>query len=177
MSNIDLKALPSGGKRMRIDLSGQVFGRLTAVEFAGINGKSRASCHCLCTCGNQVIVTSIHLRTGNTQSCGCLRAERASAAAKETGRRAKGQRQALLDRLESAERRAEEAEKERDALRKDAARWIFVASKAELESFGGDSYCLPYICAWDYKPGPQLNEQFSSLEAAIDAAMAQEGGK
>jgi hypothetical protein len=55
-----------------IDLTGQTFGRLTAVERAP--GKwTRWLCRC--TCGVETAVTSANLRSGDTSSCGCLRRE------------------------------------------------------------------------------------------------------
>lgn len=63
----------------RIDLTGKRFGRLTVVEYAGTNkvGKSSAvTWHCKCDCGNDTIVMTNHLRTGNTSSCGCFVRER-----------------------------------------------------------------------------------------------------
>jgi hypothetical protein len=56
-----------------INLLGQKFGKLTVVRFAGRNhGKSRnVSWECLCDCGNTTVTSSGHLRSGNTESCGC----------------------------------------------------------------------------------------------------------
>lgn len=53
----------------RVDLKGQKFGRLTAVEPKG----SKWLCHC--DCGNQVEVYQGSLRKGASKSCGCLRRE------------------------------------------------------------------------------------------------------
>lgn len=59
----------------RIELGGQVFGRLTVIRFAG-KGKSRESkWECQCECGNVTIVFGTHLRSGTTSSCGCLHRE------------------------------------------------------------------------------------------------------
>ena len=46
---------------------GEKFGKLTVVDYAG-NGQRK----CLCECGNEVIVGTTHLKSGNTRSCGCL---------------------------------------------------------------------------------------------------------
>ena len=58
-----------------IDLTGQQFGRLTALERAekpeGIKSRN-AYWLCQCDCGNTAIVDGSHLRSGNTKSCGCL---------------------------------------------------------------------------------------------------------
>ncbi|MBQ5655948.1 MAG: hypothetical protein IIV14_00755 [Bacteroidaceae bacterium] len=59
----------------RIDLTGQRFGRLVVIEYAGSNNHKRAAWRCLCDCGNQKIVDSGNLRSGNSQSCGCLHNE------------------------------------------------------------------------------------------------------
>jgi hypothetical protein len=53
-----------------LDLSGQVFGRLTVLARAANRGRATAW-HCRCTCGTTTIVRAGHLRSGNTRSCGC----------------------------------------------------------------------------------------------------------
>ena len=53
-----------------IDLTGDKYGRLTVLERAANKGKKTAWL-CQCDCGNQVVVTSTHLRSGHTSSCGC----------------------------------------------------------------------------------------------------------
>lgn len=59
----------------RIDLTGQRFGRLTVVKFAGVD-KNRNKCwDCKCDCGKNVTVYGSHLKSGNTKSCGCLNRE------------------------------------------------------------------------------------------------------
>ncbi len=52
------------------DLTGQTFGRLTVLGYAGKKGGS--TYNCLCTCGNTKIVLGRSLTTGATKSCGCL---------------------------------------------------------------------------------------------------------
>ncbi len=75
------------------DISGQKFGRLTAVEYLpGSSGASRW--RCVCECGGQASPTITQLRGGNTQSCGCLHRERASEA-----KRTHGHRQTRLYRI------------------------------------------------------------------------------
>lgn len=56
-----------------IDLTGQKFGRLTAIHVD--HTASRVRWVCVCSCGSEVSVSASKLRSGNTQSCGCLRAE------------------------------------------------------------------------------------------------------
>ena len=53
---------------------GQTFDRLTVVSFAGVRTQKRLW-SCLCSCGRQVIVSTGHLRSGNSRSCGCLRTD------------------------------------------------------------------------------------------------------
>jgi len=55
-----------------LDLSGQKYGRLTVVEYVGKDKHNTAMWRCKCDCGNDIIVTSHRLRSGNTKSCGCL---------------------------------------------------------------------------------------------------------
>ncbi len=66
-----------GGCSGGIDLSGQTFGRLTAVRRVGTRQRS-AIWLCVCSCGNTREVISSNLRRGVTQSCGCLAKEVAS---------------------------------------------------------------------------------------------------
>lgn len=55
------------------DITGQRFGRLVAISYAG--RKSSARWLCQCDCGNHKVVSVDHLRNGDTRSCGCLRTE------------------------------------------------------------------------------------------------------
>lgn len=54
------------------DLSGQQFGELTAIRDVG-SKKYRRMWECKCSCGQVVVVSSNHLKRGNTKSCGCLK--------------------------------------------------------------------------------------------------------
>lgn len=71
----------------KIDLSGQIFGRLTVLEQAENiitpNGRSHVAWRCLCECGNIVNVRSEYLRNGHTVSCGCKAKEVLNAAGKK----------------------------------------------------------------------------------------------
>lgn len=65
-------------KKCYIDLTGQRFGKLVALQcIDSINSKnSNKLWRCKCDCGNDnFITTSQHLRSGNTQSCGCLKSK------------------------------------------------------------------------------------------------------
>lgn len=61
---------------MRVrDYTGEKFGKLTAIEFAGrrktSGGESKRTWKCACDCGNIITVDASSLSSGNTQSCGC----------------------------------------------------------------------------------------------------------
>jgi len=56
------------------DISGQVFGYLTAIKYIGIKNKNPLWL-CDCPCGNSINATSNHLRSGDTKSCGCYKSE------------------------------------------------------------------------------------------------------
>ncbi len=55
----------------RIDLTGKVFGKLTALEFSHSDDKERYYWLCKCECGNTKVINSASLRRGASKSCGC----------------------------------------------------------------------------------------------------------
>lgn len=57
-----------------IDLTGKVFGRLSVLGYVGSRNK-KALWLCKCECGHFSVVASSGLRSGGTQSCGCLARE------------------------------------------------------------------------------------------------------
>ena len=66
---------PSGLKRRGRpvkDITGQRFGKLTAIELVGRNPYGKALWRCLCDCGGEIVTTMANLQTGATRSCGCL---------------------------------------------------------------------------------------------------------
>jgi len=69
-----------------IDLTGQVFGRLTVIARAPSVGDGRAMWRCQCECGEPRVVAGKSLRSGNTLSCGCLHRALASSANKTHGK-------------------------------------------------------------------------------------------
>jgi hypothetical protein len=75
----------------KIDLTGQRFGRLIAVERSA-SRRSRTVWMCRCDCGKMKAVTTTELRRGDTQSCGCLFLECAKAKAKVRAHYLAGQR-------------------------------------------------------------------------------------
>jgi hypothetical protein len=59
-----------------LNLEKQIFGRLIVEKFVGFNKHHNSLWLCVCSCGIKSIVSSNSLRSGNTQSCGCLALER-----------------------------------------------------------------------------------------------------
>lgn len=55
-----------------VDITGQIFGRLTVIR------KHPDPCmwECLCRCGKTTLATGTNLRRGNTTSCGCFHLEK-----------------------------------------------------------------------------------------------------
>jgi len=63
------------------------FNRLVVLSLIGSNKYRQRIWLCECDCGNQSQVTTLDLNSGNTQSCGCLLREKASARASEVFRK------------------------------------------------------------------------------------------
>ena len=60
------------------NLLGQVFNNLTVIRrFPENTEKGLAMWECMCTCGNNVVVSGVNLRSGRKKSCGCLSNRRA----------------------------------------------------------------------------------------------------
>lgn len=66
---------PADESRKRQDITGQKFGRLTAMAFSHIGKNKQRVWRCICDCGNESFVSINTLRYGASQSCGCLRSE------------------------------------------------------------------------------------------------------
>ena len=60
------------GKTQLKDLTGQKFGKLTVISYAG-SSRHRSSWLCECDCGNIVVVNQMELTRKDTLSCGCLK--------------------------------------------------------------------------------------------------------
>ena len=56
---------------MKLDLTNQPFGKLTAKEIVG-KDKRGYLWRCECECGGKKVVPASYLRNGHTQSCGCI---------------------------------------------------------------------------------------------------------
>lgn len=66
----------------KIDLTGKRYGYLTVIKpaenFTYPSGRKRTQYLCRCDCGNEVILPSSNLKSGNTKSCGCKHYELSS---------------------------------------------------------------------------------------------------
>lgn len=60
-----------------LELTGQVFGKLSVVEKAGRDQYGRVLWRCACACGQEAVTAGRNLVAGFTKSCGCYRRERA----------------------------------------------------------------------------------------------------
>ncbi len=58
------------------DLSGQRFGRLTAIREAGKNKQGNTLWYCVCDCGGNTTTINSNLTRGNSKSCGCISREK-----------------------------------------------------------------------------------------------------
>lgn len=56
----------------KLNLINQKYGYLTVIGEADKRIRGLVTWHCKCDCGNEIDVTTNALRSGNTQSCGCL---------------------------------------------------------------------------------------------------------
>lgn len=55
-----------------IDLTGQRFGRLRALECVGFDKRHNRRWRCACDCGQGTVTITTKLRSGKKRSCGCL---------------------------------------------------------------------------------------------------------
>ena len=62
----------------RENLTGQHFGRLTAIEYAGTNKRGKTTWKCVCDCGEIITVRADGLKSGHSSSCGCWQRENSS---------------------------------------------------------------------------------------------------
>lgn len=64
------------GSGLITDMTGQRFGMLVVLAFAGVKGSAQhATWRCVCDCGNETVAVGASIRAGRTRSCGCLSRE------------------------------------------------------------------------------------------------------
>lgn len=61
--------------KLTIDETGNQYGRLKVIAYAGLNVARKAKWLCECECGNTSTVLGADLRQGYTKSCGCFQKE------------------------------------------------------------------------------------------------------
>ena len=88
-----------------IDITGEQFGRLTVLEFAGYTKTKGTLWKCLCECGNTTIVFKGNLTNGSICSCGCLRKESLSKIAKGNSNNLIGKKFGRLKVLQKTQER------------------------------------------------------------------------
>lgn len=86
--------------RQVFDLTGKKFGRLTVQSFDK-SEKGNARWNCTCECGNEVSVLAMSLKSGDTQSCGCLALESSKLAAEKNLHNDSVKKKALENREKS----------------------------------------------------------------------------
>ena len=96
-ANLTSGGIRSCGCSAVYKLVGQRFGRLTALESVGKDGRGEYIWRCLCDCGTYTDVQAGHLRSGHTQSCGCLNREATGIRNTTHGLSARGNRHPLYD--------------------------------------------------------------------------------
>lgn len=64
----------SSSERFLKDLTGKTFGELTVKQRASAIGGKKVNWICECTCGSICICAGSNLKSGNTTSCGCMKA-------------------------------------------------------------------------------------------------------
>ena len=57
------------------DITGEKFGKLTVLSRCGSTKQKQAVWLCQCECGNYTNVLGIHLKSGHTTSCGCIKSK------------------------------------------------------------------------------------------------------
>ena len=66
--------MESIGHNIKLDLTGQHFGKLTALYPTDKKSSNKSIMwHCRCECGNEIDVPANNLKNNNTNSCGCLK--------------------------------------------------------------------------------------------------------
>lgn len=69
----------------KLDLIGEVYGRLIVIKEGGRTNQNAIKWVCLCDCGNIKEVSIGHLRYGDTRSCGCWEMENRKKSKKKHG--------------------------------------------------------------------------------------------
>lgn len=82
------------------EIKSKKYGRLTAIEKAGKSKNNEFLWRCKCDCGKETVVVQSRLRSGHTQSCGCLNREKVNATKEKKYNEIVGKRFGLLTVIE-----------------------------------------------------------------------------
>ena len=131
--------------RKHEDLTGQRFGRLTALEYAG-----GSRWRCQCDCGRTSLAKSAKLKSGKSRSCGCLLRE-------ENARKAAGgkSKAICLLRTQNPDMKAIEIARTLDISRE---RIRQILTKNNLPTKIEKSPRLIRLCRWCSTPLPYWNK-------------------
>src|SRR3990167_8683940 len=61
----------------KINMTNERFASLTVEQEVGVDKRGEVFWSCKCDCGTSIAVSGYKLRSGHTQSCGCLQRQRA----------------------------------------------------------------------------------------------------
>ena len=87
------------------DLTGQRFGRLTAVRFTEERKNGSVLWECRCDCGNTIFAQANRLSSNQLQSCGCLQKDSIRHTGKQRAADITGQKFGLLTAVRPTEKR------------------------------------------------------------------------
>ncbi len=147
--------LPS---RRVIDITGLRFSCLKVIRFDDTFWSRQARWVCKCDCGNKLTVLGIHLRNGNTKSCGCLRVDKAKELANSPAyKKMVSERIAAFNRTDRAKRFRSKSSKnnwKNPSIRKQMTTGMLVR-KAEIfrskPPTGFERRCYELLDSWKVK--------------------------
>lgn len=76
------------GRRVRIDMTGERYGRLVAIDWDHRDSSGHAHWRFACDCGGETVAHGGNVRAGRTTSCGCVHREMSAARLTVHGARA-----------------------------------------------------------------------------------------
>ena len=167
---------------VRIDLTGQTFGRLTVMAYIG-----SSLWRCECTCGNEALALGSQLRSGRHKSCGCLKRERIIARSSKHGHKTRGGTTATYQSWSNMVRRCTNPDHPRYAdwggrgITVDP-RWAdfanFLADMGPkpagltLERRDNNGPYAPWNCVWDTPHAQRVNRRGTRVTPELTADIA-----
>ena len=74
-TNCGCKRKQTLSNKMRKNIIGKKFGKLTVIKEVGVNNKGKVEWLCECECGNKITATTGSLMSKHTLSCGCIKSK------------------------------------------------------------------------------------------------------